>query len=66
MGSEMCIRDSFSALSEAKRLTSEYFKQDDDATKSVLNTLSKLEKEQLNFSQEVTLQSTQTVKEWVQ
>ena len=56
----------FSALSEAKRLTSEYFKQDDDATKSVLNTLSKLEKEQLNFSQEVTLQSTQTVKEWVQ
>ena len=56
----------FSALSEAKRLISEYFKQDDDATKSVLNTLSKLEKEQLNFSQEVTLQSTQTVKEWVQ
>lgn len=56
----------FSALSEAKRLTGEYFKQDDDTTKSVLNTLSKLEKEQLNFSQEVTLQSTQTVKEWVQ
>jgi len=56
----------FSALNEAKRLISEYFKQDDDATKSVLNTLSKLEKEQLNFSQEVTLQSTQTVKEWVQ
>jgi uroporphyrin-3 C-methyltransferase/uroporphyrinogen III methyltransferase/synthase len=56
----------FSALSEAKRLTGEYFKQDDGATKSVLNTLSKLEKEQLNFSQEVTLQSTQTVKEWVQ
>ncbi|KTF18904.1 uroporphyrinogen-III synthase [Pseudoalteromonas sp. 10-33] len=56
----------FNALSEAKRLISEYFKQDDDATKSVLNTLSKLEKEQLNFSQEVTLQSTQTVKEWVQ
>jgi len=56
----------FSALNEAKRLTGEYFKQDDDATKSVLNTLSKLEKEQLNFSQEVTLQSTQTVKEWVQ
>ena len=56
----------FSALNEAKRLISEYFKQDDGATKSVLNTLSKLEKEQLNFSQEVTLQSTQTVKEWVQ
>jgi len=56
----------FSALSEAKRITGEYFKQDDGATKSVLNTLSKLEKEQLNFSQEVTLQSTQTVKEWVQ
>ena len=56
----------FSALNEAKRLIGEYFKQDDDATKSVLNTLSKLEKEQLNFSQEVTLQSTQTVKEWVQ
>lgn len=56
----------FSALNEAKRLISEYFKQDDDATKSVLNTLSELEKEQLNFSQEVTLQSTQTVKEWVQ
>ena len=56
----------FSALNEAKRLIGEYFKQDDDATKSVLNTLSKLEKEQLNFSQKVTLQSTQTVKEWVQ
>jgi len=56
----------FSALNEAKRLIGEYFKQDDDATKSVLNMLSKLEKEQLNFSQKVTLQSTQTVKEWVQ
>ena len=56
----------FNALSEAKRLIGEYFKQDDAATKSTLNTLSKLEKEPLNFSQEVTLQSTQTVKEWVQ
>jgi uroporphyrin-3 C-methyltransferase/uroporphyrinogen III methyltransferase/synthase len=56
----------FNALSEAKRLIGEYFKQDDAATKSTLNTLSKLEKEQLNFSQEVTLQSTQTVKEWSQ
>ena len=56
----------FNALSEAKRLISEYFKQDDAATKSTLNTLSKLEKEPLNFSQEVTLQSTQMVKEWAQ
>ena len=56
----------FNALSEAKRLIGEYFKQDDAATKSTLNTLSKLEKEPLNFSQEVTLQSTQMVKEWAQ
>lgn len=56
----------FNALSEAKRLIGEYFKQDDAATKSTLNTLSKLEKEPLNFSQEVTLQSTQMVKDWAQ
>ncbi|WMS90728.1 uroporphyrinogen-III synthase [Pseudoalteromonas sp. HL-AS1] len=56
----------FSALSEAKRLVGEYFKQDDDATKTVLKTLSKLEKEQLNFNPKITLNSTQKVKEWAQ
>ncbi|MBE0358702.1 uroporphyrinogen-III synthase [Pseudoalteromonas aliena] len=56
----------FNALSEAKRLVAEYFKQGDDATKSVLKALSNLEKEQLNFNPEVTLQSTQKVKEWAQ
>ncbi|MEH6815163.1 MAG: uroporphyrinogen-III C-methyltransferase, partial [Pseudoalteromonas distincta] len=45
----------FSALSEAKRLVGEYFKQDDDTTKTVLKALSKLEKEQLNFNPKVTL-----------
>ncbi|MBG9999904.1 uroporphyrinogen-III synthase [Pseudoalteromonas sp. NSLLW24] len=56
----------FSALSEAKRLVGEYFKQDDDATKTVLKALSKLEKEQLNFNPKITLNSTQKVKEWAQ
>ncbi|MBH0003463.1 uroporphyrinogen-III C-methyltransferase [Pseudoalteromonas sp. SWYJZ12] len=56
----------FSALSEAKRLVGEYFKQDDDTTKTVLKALSKLEKEQLNFNPKVTLNSTQKVKEWAQ
>ncbi|MEN8636926.1 uroporphyrinogen-III synthase [Pseudoalteromonas distincta] len=56
----------FSALSEAKRLVGEYFKQDDDTTKMVLKALSKLEKEQLNFNPKVTLNSTQKVKEWTQ
>lgn len=56
----------FSALSEAKRLVGEYFKQDDDTTKTVLKALSKLEKEQINFNPKVTLNSTQKVKEWAQ
>ena len=56
----------FSALSEAKRLVSEYFKQDDDATKSVLKALSQLENEPLNFNPQVTLNSTEKVKEWAQ
>ena len=56
----------FNALSEAKRLVTEYFKQDDDATKAVLKALANLEKEQLNFSPKVTLKSTQKVKEWAQ
>jgi len=56
----------FSALSEAKRLIGEYFKQDDNATKTALKALSKLEKEQLNFNPKVTLNSTQKVKEWAQ
>lgn len=54
----------FAALSEAKRLVAEYFKQDDDVTKMVLKSLSNLEKEQLNFNPRVNLQSTQQVKEW--
>ena len=56
----------FNALGEAKRLVTEYFKQDDDATKAVLKALVNLEKEQLNFSPKVTLKSTQKVKEWAQ
>ena len=56
----------FSTLKEAKRLVGEYFKQDDDATKAILKALSNLEKEQLNFDPEVTLKSTQKIKEWAQ
>lgn len=56
----------FSALNDTKRLVNEYFKQDDNATKVVLQTLVNLEKEPLNFNPEVTLQSTQQVKEWAQ
>ncbi|WP_377112977.1 uroporphyrinogen-III C-methyltransferase [Pseudoalteromonas sp. M58] len=56
----------FSALNDTKRLVTEYFKQDDNATKVVLKTLVNLEKEPLNFNPEVTLQSTQQVKEWTQ
>jgi uroporphyrin-3 C-methyltransferase/uroporphyrinogen III methyltransferase/synthase len=56
----------FSAISEAKRLVNEYFKQDDEATKVVINALTSLEKEPLNFNPEVDLQSTQQVKEWAQ
>ncbi|MEJ2911179.1 uroporphyrinogen-III synthase [Pseudoalteromonas sp. C12FD-1] len=56
----------FSAISEAKRLVNEYFKQDDEATKVVINALTSLEKEPLNFNPEVNLQSTQQVKEWAQ
>ena len=56
----------FSAIREAKRLVNEYFKQDDEATKVVINALTSLEKEPLNFNPEVNLQSTQQVKEWAQ
>ncbi|WP_064663174.1 uroporphyrinogen-III synthase [Pseudoalteromonas sp. MQS005] len=56
----------FSALNDTKRLVNEYFKQNDNATKVVLQTLVNLEKEPLNFNPEVTLQSTQQVKEWAQ
>ena len=56
----------FNALNDTKRLVNEYFKQDDNATKVVLQTLANLEKEPLNFNPEVTLQSTQQVKEWAQ
>lgn len=56
----------FNALNDTKRLVNEYFKQDDDATKAVIQTLANLEKESLNFNPEVTLQSTQKVKEWAQ
>jgi uroporphyrinogen III methyltransferase / synthase len=54
----------FAALSEAKRLVGEYFKADDDATKAVVKSLSNLEQEPLNFTPEVTLKSTQQIKEW--
>jgi uroporphyrinogen III methyltransferase / synthase len=54
----------FAALSEVKRLVGEYFKADDDATKMVLKSISNLEKEPLNFNPEVTLKSTQQIKEW--
>ena len=56
----------FNALNDTKRLVNEYFKQDDDATKVVIQTLANLEKESLNFNPQVTLQSTQKVKEWAQ
>jgi len=56
----------FNALNDTKRLVTEYFKQDDNATKVVLQTLVNLEKEPLNFNPEVTLQSTEQVKEWAQ
>jgi len=56
----------FNALNDTKRLVNEYFKQDDDATKVVIQTLANLEKESLNFNPQVTLQSTQQVKEWAQ
>lgn len=56
----------FNALNDTKRLVNEYFKQDDDATKVVLQSLANLEKEPLNFNLKVTLQSTQQVKEWTQ
>ncbi|MBH0057103.1 uroporphyrinogen-III synthase [Pseudoalteromonas sp. SWXJZ94C] len=56
----------FSALSETKRLVSEYFKQDDNSTKMVLKSIASLEKEQLNFNPKVMLKSTEQVKEWVQ
>ncbi|XQF92893.1 uroporphyrinogen-III C-methyltransferase [Pseudoalteromonas espejiana] len=56
----------FNALSEAKRLVTEYFKQDDDATKVVIKALTSLEKEPLNFDPKVDLKSTQQVKEWAQ
>jgi len=56
----------FNALNDTKRLVNEYFKQDDDATKVVIQTLANLEKESLNFNPHVTLQSTQQVKEWAQ
>jgi uroporphyrin-3 C-methyltransferase/uroporphyrinogen III methyltransferase/synthase len=56
----------FNALNDTKRLVNEYFKQDDNATKVVLQTLVNLEKEPLNFNPEVTLQSTEQVKEWAQ
>jgi uroporphyrin-3 C-methyltransferase/uroporphyrinogen III methyltransferase/synthase len=56
----------FGAISEAKRLVGEYFKQDDNTTKMVLKSITDLEKEPLNFNPKVTLQSTQQVKEWAQ
>ena len=55
-----------SAITKTKELISEYFKQDDQVTKMLLKSLSNLEKEPLNFNPEVTLKSTQQVKEWAQ
>lgn len=56
----------FTALNQAHVLVSDYFKQDDPHTQSVLKTLAGLNKESLNFSPEITLKSTEQVKEWAQ
>lgn len=56
----------FTAVSQAHIIVKEYFKQDDPLTKSTLKALNELSKEQMHFSPEVELQSTEQVKEWAQ
>lgn len=56
----------YSALDQAQRLVNDYFKQGDALTQSTLKSLAALSKEQLNFNTEITLQSTEQVKEWAQ
>ncbi|MFU2510399.1 uroporphyrinogen-III C-methyltransferase [Pseudoalteromonas sp. ASV78] len=56
----------FTALNQASELVNDYFKQDDPQTQSVLKALAALNKESLNFNPEITLKSTEQVKEWAQ
>ncbi|MGO2128320.1 MAG: uroporphyrinogen-III C-methyltransferase [Pseudoalteromonas prydzensis] len=56
----------FTALNQASALVNDYFKQDDPQTQSVLKALAALNKESLNFNPEITLKSTEQVKEWAQ
>ena len=56
----------FTALNQASELVNDYFKQDDPQTQSVLKSLAALNKESLNFNPEITLKSTEQVKEWAQ
>ncbi|MGO2010481.1 MAG: uroporphyrinogen-III C-methyltransferase [Pseudoalteromonas sp.] len=56
----------YTAIDQAQSLVEDYFKQGDALTKSTLKSLIALSKEQLNFNTEITLQSTEKVKEWAQ
>ena len=56
----------FTAIDAAKKLVEEYFQQNEAVSKAVLKSLSELSKEQLNFNQKVSLQSTEQIKEWAQ
>ncbi|MCQ8879609.1 uroporphyrinogen-III synthase [Pseudoalteromonas shioyasakiensis] len=56
----------FTAVSQAQELVNEYFKHDEPLTKSTLKALHELSTEQMHFSPEVKLKSTEQVKEWAQ
>ena len=56
----------FTAVEAAHALVKDYFKQDDAVTKAALKSLTELSKEQLDFNPNVSLQSTEQVKEWAQ
>lgn len=56
----------YSAIDQAQSLVKDYFKQGDALTQSTIKSLAALSKEQLNFNTEITLQSTEKVKEWAQ
>ncbi|MBQ4834105.1 uroporphyrinogen-III synthase [Pseudoalteromonas sp. MMG010] len=55
----------FNAIDQTKRLVAEYFKKDDNTTQAVIKSLDALSQEPLNFNPQVTLQSTEQVKEWM-
>ena len=56
----------FTAVDAAHDLVQDYFKQDDTVTKAALKSLLELSKEQLDFNPNVSLKSTEQVKEWAQ